>query len=70
MLWKLVKAGEDIVESTEPAPACCLDIEIAGERSWIEANVGVRTIFVAQPHDIVTEKKTVLRAGDVAWCWL
>jgi hypothetical protein len=30
-------AGE-ILKKTPPAPACCLDIEMAGEESWNKAN--------------------------------
>ncbi len=29
---------EDIAESMEPAPACCLDTGMAGEQSWGEVN--------------------------------
>ena len=51
---------EDIAESTEPAPACCLDIEMAGEQSWLEVNAYVaKKPGVTQPLQIVAEKEEV-----------
>ena len=47
-----------IAESAEPAPACCLDIEMAGERSWDKMNSGVRkNLRASQPFEIVTEQE-------------
>jgi len=43
-----------------PAPACCLDIEMAGEQSWNEFNASVRkTVRIAQPPEIVTEQEAI-----------
>jgi hypothetical protein len=57
---------EDFAESTEPAPACCLGIEMAGEQSWIEFNsTGRKTPPVAQPFQIITENEPVhIRLDD------
>ena len=55
----------DIAESTEPAPACCLDTGMVAERSWNEINAGVRkNLRVAQPLEIVAEKETIHRFYD------
>ena len=44
----------------EPAPACCLDTGMVGERSWGEVNAGVRkNLRVAQPLEIVAKKEAV-----------
>ena len=46
-----------IAESMVPAPACCLDIGMAGERSWGEADIGIRKVLCGvQPLEIVIDQ--------------